>query len=177
VAKTQIIPPFAEDDDLVNVIVETPKGSRNKYAFDSDAGILTLKKVLPNGMVFPFDFGCIPGTRGDDGDPLDILVLMQECVTSPCLVQAHLIGVIEAEQTEDGESERNDRLVAIAEFGNQSSKIESLKKLPKRTLKEIEHFFVSYNELAGKEFKVLDYRAPDAAVKLVKQGIKRFREG
>jgi inorganic pyrophosphatase len=176
VAKKQNIPAFAEDDGLLNVIVETPKGSRNKYALDQDTKMLMLKKALPCGMVFPFDFGCIPGTRGEDGDPIDILVLMQEPVTSPCLVQAHLIGVIEAEQSEDGKTERNDRLIAITDFDNQPSEIESVKKLPKQTLKEIERFFVSYNELTGKKFKILDYRGPRAAVKLVKRAIKCFRK-
>jgi inorganic pyrophosphatase len=167
------IPTFSEKGELINVIIETPKGSRNKYAFDQKAWILTLKKVLPLGMVFPFDFGSIPGTRADDGDPLDVLVLVQEPVEVPCVVQAHLIGVLEAEQTEDGKSERNDRLIAVTDPDNQPDEMKSVKKLNSKTLKEIEKFFVSYNELDGKKFKVLDYAGPNSAVKLVKEGQKR----
>jgi inorganic pyrophosphatase len=170
------IPPFDEKKDLINVIVETPKGSRNKYAFDFEPGMLTLKKALPAGMMFPFDFGCIPGTKADDGDPLDVLVLMEEPVSAPCLVKAHLIGVIEAEQREDGKTERNDRLIAVTDFENQPDEMRSLKKLRPQTLKEIERFFISYNELVGKKFKVLDYRGPDAAVKLVKQSARATRK-
>jgi inorganic pyrophosphatase len=168
--------PFVGKEELVNVIIETPKGSRNKYAFDEKSGLLTLRKSLPSGMVFPFDFGCVPGTRADDGDPLDVLVLMETPVSPPCLVQAHLIGVIEAEQSEKGESERNDRLVAVTDSDNQPSEVKSVKKLPAQTLKEIERFFVSYNELEGKKFKILNYRGQSAAIKCVKKGIARFRK-
>lgn len=168
--------PFAEKKGLINVIVETPKGSRNKYAYDEQSGLLTLKKVLPCGMVFPFDFGCIPGTKGDDGDPLDVLVLMEEPVCGLCLVQAHLIGVIEAQQTEEGKKERNDRLVAVAANGNQPTEDQSLKKVSSQTLKEIERFFVSYNELQGKKFKILNYRGPKVAMDLLKKGARKYAE-
>ncbi len=87
-----------ESGDL-NVIIETPKGSRNKFKFDEKLGIFTLKHVLPLGAVFPFDFGFIPSTRGEDSDPLDVLVLMDEPAFAGCLVPARLLGVIEAEQT------------------------------------------------------------------------------
>ena len=174
--KTEIRP-FDDKEQLVNVIVETPKGSRNKYSFDFQTGLLTLKKALPSGFVFPFDFGCVPGTKAEDGDPVDVLVLMEEPVLAPCMVKAHLIGVIEAEQWEkDGEKERNDRLIGVAEFENKPAELRSIKKLPKQTLKELEHFFISYNELEGKRFKVLDYRGPDAAVKKVKEGIRAARK-
>src|SRR5690349_9995417 len=105
--------PFSKEKRL-HIVVETPKASRNKYAYDFRLGMLRLKKVLPVGLVFPFDFGAVPGTEGDDGDPLDVLVLMEEPVPPGCLVEAELVGVIEAEQSEDGKTERNDRLVAIA---------------------------------------------------------------
>jgi inorganic pyrophosphatase len=167
---------FDEKKELINVVIETPAGSRNKYAFNEDVGMLTLKKSLPCGMVFPFDFGSIPGTKGDDGDPLDVLVLMEQPISPPCLVKAHLIGIIEAEQIENGKSERNDRLVAVAACDSRPAEEKSLKKLPSQTLKEIERFFVSYNELAGKKFKILDYRGPRAAVKSVKKGVRAFRK-
>ena len=67
-----------EDDRLVNVVIETPRGSRNKFAYDEKLGVIRLKKVLPAGMDFPYDFGFVPSTKGDDGDPLDALLLMDE---------------------------------------------------------------------------------------------------
>ena len=100
------------EDDCVLVVIETPKGSPNKLTFEPRYGTFVLKGVLPAGAVFPFDFGFVPSTRADDGDPLDVLVLMDAPVYPGCIVPARLIGVIEAEQTEAGETERNDRLLA-----------------------------------------------------------------
>src|SRR5947209_2197127 len=105
---------YDPDSGELYVVIETPKGSRNKYAFDEMKGLYKLKKVLPLGTLFPFDFGFVPSTLGDDGDPLDVLLLMDEPVFPGCLVAARLLGVIEAEQTEDGETERNDRLIAVS---------------------------------------------------------------
>src|SRR5262245_61465381 len=90
------------DPGSVRVIIDTPKGSHNKYKFDEDERLFRLDRVLPAGMVFPFDFGYVPGTRGEDGDPLDVMVLMDEAAFVGCLVEARLIGVIEAEQKELG---------------------------------------------------------------------------
>src|SRR3954469_6625001 len=94
---------FAPRSGELNVIIETPKGSRNKFDFDEELGLFKLGGVLPAGAVFPFDFGFVPATRGGDGDPLDVLVLMDEPAFVGCLVAARLIGVIEAEQAEGGE--------------------------------------------------------------------------
>src|SRR5918997_1002696 len=101
---------FAGDPGELNVIIETPKGSRNKFDYDEDAGLFKLGGVLPSGAVFPFDFGFVPSTVGGDGDPLDVLVLMDEPAFTGCLVPARLIGVIVAEQTEGGRTTRNDPL-------------------------------------------------------------------
>src|SRR4051812_16032600 len=96
------LPPFGKKSDLINVILETPKGSRNKYAFDVGLGIFKLKKSLPAGAVFPFDFGFIPSTVGEDGDPLDVLMLMDEPAFPGCLVEGRLLGVMEVTQTKKG---------------------------------------------------------------------------
>src|ERR1051326_552881 len=91
------LPPFEPDEKLLNVIVETPKGSRNKYAFDEEIGLFKLRKILPEGMSFPFDFGFVPQTRAEDGDPIDVLLLMEEKAFPGCLVESRLVGVIRAE--------------------------------------------------------------------------------
>jgi inorganic pyrophosphatase len=127
-------------------------------------------------MVFPFDFGFIPSTVGDDGDPLDVLVLLDESAPVGCKISARLIGVIEAEQLENGECERNDRLIAVAEASHEYRDIRSLNDLNERLVQEIEHFFVSYNEMANKQFKPLGWHGPHRAEKLVKRAAKRFRE-
>src|SRR6185295_2604536 len=93
----------------INVIVDTPRGSGNKFKYDEEYQLFKLGGVLPAGAVFPFDFGFIPGTRGEDGDALDVLMLIDEPTFVGCLVAVRLIGVIEAEQIEQGETIRNDR--------------------------------------------------------------------
>ena len=102
--------PFDRKGNL-NVVIDTPKGCRNKYAFDFDKNAYKLTTVLPRGAVFPFDFGSIPGTIAEDGDPLDVLVLMDEPAFPGCVIQARLVGVIEATQSENGKKIRNDRLI------------------------------------------------------------------
>ncbi len=120
-------------------------------------------------MSFPYDFGFIPSTRGGDGDPVDVLVLMDEPAFPGCVVPARLIGVLEAEQTEDGKTVRNDRLVAVIETPYNPAEYRSLDDLRGQRLDEIEHFFVSYNEMEGRQFKPLARRGPDRAWELLEE--------
>lgn len=167
---------FASDSEELNVIIETPKGSRNKYTYDEEHALFKLGGVLPAGAVFPFDFGFLPNTVGGDGDPLDVLVLMDESAFAGCLVHARLIGVIEAEQTErDGETTRNDRLIAVAANSRDHRHILSLEDLSGNLVDEIEHFFVSYNEIKGKEFRPRGRFGPERARKLVRAGMRSVR--
>ena len=167
--------PFDGDGDL-NVVIETPQGSRNKFKYDEKLGIFKLSGVLPTGSAFPFDFGFLPNTVGGDGDPLDVLVLMDEPAFPGCLVPARLIGVIQAEQTEDGKTERNDRLIAVAADSRNHRDVRSIHQLSDNLVGEIEHFFVSYNEAKGKEFKPLGWFAAKRAATLVRQA-SRKRKG
>jgi inorganic pyrophosphatase len=162
----------------LDIIIETPKGCRNKYAYDHKHKAFKLKTVLPAGAVFPFDFGYVPDTKGQDGDPLDILVLMDEPAFSGCLVPARLIGVIEAEQTErDGETMRNDRLIAVAEESYHHREVRTLSAVSPQLLDEIEHFFVSYNEIRGKRFMPQRRSGPERAMELVHDGRRGKRHG
>ncbi len=164
--------PFDRKSGNLNVVIDTPKGCRNKYAFDFDINAYKLKTVLPKGAVFPFDFGSIPGTVADDGDPIDVLLLMDEPVFVGCLVEARLLGVIEAEQTEDRKTERNDRLIAVAAKSRTHGSLKSLRKVDPKLIDEIEHFFVSYNDARGKEFKPKARKGPTAARRLVEKQAK-----
>jgi inorganic pyrophosphatase len=165
--------PFDRQSGNLNVVIDTPKGSRNKYAYDFKINAYKLKAVLPHGSVFPFDFGSIPGTIASDGDPLDVLVLMDEPAFIGCLIEARLLGVIEAVQTEDGESERNDRLIAVAAESHTNAGLKSLKKLDSKLLGEIEHFFVSYNEARGKKFEPIGRKGPSTAKRLIEKQTKK----
>jgi inorganic pyrophosphatase len=164
------VPPYTESGEL-NVIIETPKGARNKFKYESDLGIFALGGVLPQGAVFPFDFGFVPGTKGGDGDPLDVLVRMDEPAFAGCLVPSRLIGVLEAEQTEHGKTERNDRLIAVAANSRNHADIRSIDALSGNIVEEIEHFFESYNEAKGKRFKTLARRGPKRAEEIVRAGL------
>jgi len=156
----------------VHVIVETPKGHRNKYHYEEDQELFLLKSVLPAGMVFPFDFGFIPRTEGEDGDPLDILVLADEPAIQGSLVMTRLLAVIQASQTEKGKTNRNDRLIGVAAASREYRSVESLDQLNPDLIEEIEHFFVSYNELSGKVFQPLGRAGPEVARKLIEDASK-----
>jgi inorganic pyrophosphatase len=168
--------PFdSEDESTINVVVETPMGSRNKFKYDTESGLYKLSKVLPQGMVFPAAFGFVPSTLGQDGDPEDVLVLLDEPVFAGCLVPSRLIGVIEAEQTEKKKTSRNDRLIAAAASSREHADIKSLADLPRSTVEEIEHFFINYNREASRQFRVLGTRGPKHAIRILEKSMDRYK--
>jgi len=168
------LPPFDAESGDLNVVIETPKGSRNKYAYDEKLGLFVMKGVLAVGHSFPFDFGFIPQTKGGDGDPLDVLILMDEPAFVGCLILARLIGIIEANQTErDGKTERNDRLLAVASNSRVHEDVKSINDLNANLIDEIEHFFISYNEAKGKKFAPIGRFGAIKAKKIVEEGLKR----
>src|SRR6267378_6621642 len=114
---------------IIQVVVETPKGSRNKYAFDEDQKVFALKKVLPAGMAFPYDFGFVPSTLADDGDPVDVLVLMDEPAFPGCLLKCRIIGIIEGEQEDKDGKERNDRIIAVEHANHSWADIKKIQDL------------------------------------------------
>jgi inorganic pyrophosphatase len=156
---------------VCRAIIETPKGCRNKFDYDPDSGLFMLGGLLPEGMMFPFDFGFIPSTLGDDGDPLDVLVLMDAPAHVGCLIEVRIIGIITAEQTEDGKTESNDRLLGVAVHSYDHEGLESIDDVSKTLLDQLEAFFISYNKQRGKKFKVTGTGGPNKALKFLKSGI------
>lgn len=172
------LPALAEGGAAVLAVVETPQGSRNKFDYDEELGVFRFKAVLPEGVAFPYDFGFVPSTRGGDGDPLDILVLMDAPAFPGCVITARLIGAIEAEQNEkNGKGERNDRLVGVATLARTHQHVRSLDDLRPGMIGEIEAFFEHYNRLSGKEFHPLRRSTPDEALHIVRQAIEAFEAG
>jgi inorganic pyrophosphatase len=161
--------PIHKKDGLVQVVIETPAGSRNKFAFDPDQSTFTLKKVLPAGMSFPYDFGFLPQTSAPDGDPIDVLLLMDQPAFPGISVRARLIGVIEGEQLDGKKRIRNDRLVAVAEANHMYARVRKLKDLPDQWIKELETFFVNYHQLEGKTYRLLGCKGADVAFQLLKR--------
>lgn len=150
---------------FVVAVIETPSGSGNKLKFDDKLGVYRLDRVMPAGLRFPFDFGFIPETLASDGDPLDVIVLLDAPVYPGCIVLARLIGVIEAEQLERGARSwtRNDRVVAVAGGPKGHSALHSLDEVDPFRLQAIESFFSDYHELDGERFRVLARRGAKAA--------------
>ena len=169
------LPAWDRESELLHVVVDTAKGSPIKFKFDMAKRCYTISHVLPPGAVFPFDFGSIPGTLADDGDPLDVLVLLESPTFTGCLVLVRPIGVLEAKQTQEGRTDRNDRLIGVAEKSRLYRDARTLRDLPGKLVNEIEHFFVSYNEERGRRFVVLGRPGPRRTASLVKAGEKRFR--
>lgn len=164
--------PILKKDELVQVIVETPAGSCNKFAYDPEQGIFILRKVLPAGMTFPYDFGFLPKTIAPDGDPIDVLLLMDQPAFPGVAVRARLIGVIEGEQLEGKKKTRNDRLVAVAEANNAYENVRKLKDLPDKWITQLQDFFVNYHKLEGKSYRLLGCKGADVAFQLVEQARK-----
>jgi len=166
---------FDKRKGLLNVIVETPKGSRNKFKFDERLECFKLSKVLPAGSAFPFDFGFLPQTAAPDGDPLDVVILMDEQAFPGCLVQARLVGIIRAEQGSNGRRVRNDRLIAVAAAESNYEKLRTHRDIDARLLSEYEHFFVSYHSIKGKKYRVRSIKGPRRAMQVLKKAQQQFR--
>jgi inorganic pyrophosphatase len=168
------IAPRHSHEDCWNVIIETPRGSRNEFDYDAEHGLFELSGVLPAGAVFPYDFGFVPRTLGPENDPLEVLVLMDEPAFAGCLVAVRLIGVLEAEQTEkDGETLRRDRLIGVADHSHTHRDVRDLSQVNENLLQEIEHFFESYNAGKGQQFKTIGPNGRDRAAGLVNEGMRR----
>lgn len=168
--KLDQLPPFDPASGLVNVVIDTPRHSRCKYRYAEALGLFRLGKLLPLGSSFPFDFGFVPSTAADDGDPLDVLVILSEPVLVGCVASVRLIGVLKAEQTErDGKTVENHRLIGVVETEFNSPEFQSLDDLGAQRLSEIEHFFESYNDMEGKQFRSLGYQGEDEARRLVER--------
>lgn len=167
---TRLKPFDSGDEHMLRVVIETPKGSRNKFSFDPDQRVFELSKVLPSGMTFPYDFGFVPSTEAGDGDPIDVLVLMDEPAFPGCVLSCRPIGVIEGEQGDKKDKERNDRIVAVEKDAHSWEDVKTIDDLGKQFAFELEEFFVNYHKLTGKQYRILGLKGPNQARKLVKSG-------
>ena len=168
------LPPL-DEKNRIHVIIETPKGSRNKYAFDAENEVFSLKRVLPAGMTFPYDFGFVPSTKAEDGDPTDVLVLMDEPAFPGCLLKCRIIGIIEGLQGKKKKQVRNDRIMAVEVANHSYAHVKHVKDLGKKFVRELEEFFVNYHDLKGEKYRILDVNGPREARRRLEDGIKTFR--
>ena len=163
------MPKTFEGKKTVNAVIETPRGSMNKFNYDEKTGLFRLGKVLPAGTVFPLDFGFIPGTRGDDGDPLDVMLLMERTTYPGCTAECRIIGMICIEEKKKKKKERNDRYLAVPVESNDTDDINDVRDLNENRLKEIVSFLEYYKRIDGSELKVLGIKGPKRSL----AGIKR----
>lgn len=151
-------------------IIETPKGRQGKFDYDTESGLFELAGILPTGMCFPLAFGFVPSTLGEDGDPVDVLVLAEEDLPTGCLLPVRLLGVIEAEQTEGDNTVRNDRIIAKAAASRLYAGVEKISDLGEPFSAELARFFEAYNALKGQHFEVLTIASAERAVSLIAEG-------
>lgn len=175
-ASFEDLPTYDEATGDLNMIVETPRGSRTKFDYDGEQHLFKLADVLPASIAFPYNYGFVPSTLGADRDPLDILVLLEVPMAVGSLLTARPVGVIEAIQHDKVGKIRNDRLIAVATHAHVHGNVRSLNELNPMTLDEIEEFFVWYNERKGRKFKPIARRGPGHARVLIKHGMTRFKQ-
>lgn len=160
---------------IVNAIIEIPRGSNNKYELDKELGILRLDRALYSSVFSPVDYGFIPQTLSDDGDPLDILVLGTEPVVPGCLVEARPIALLN--MVDSGQWDY--KILAVQENNPRWQKVKTLtdlKKLNPHLLEEIRHYFQVYKELQGKKVEVKEWENRDSAYREITSSIKRYQE-
>lgn len=150
-------------------IIETPAGCRSKFDYDDESGLFELAGVLPAGMAFPLAFGFVPSTLAEDGDPVDVFVIADEDLPVGCLVTVRLLGVIEAEQTEGGNTCRNDRLIGRVAKSRAYADVHDLAALGQSFVDELVRFFVAMNDLKGNRFEVRAIGDAERASALIEQ--------
>jgi inorganic pyrophosphatase len=173
VTKPTKLPHDLDRDTLTcRAVIETPKGSRSKFDYDPESGLFLLAGLVPEGMTFPLNFGFIPSTKAEDGDPLDVMVLHDESIPVGSLVKIRLLGVIEGDQTEDRNTVRNDRLLAVTECSHEHEQIKAIDQLGNKFLDHLTQFWTNYNALKGKRFEVRGVHGPKRAAQTIKKASK-----
>ena len=167
------LPAFAEDGD-VRVVVETPRGSRAKFAYDPKLETFSLSKSLLTGLTYPHDWGFVPSTKADDGDPLDIMVIHDAATFPGLVVTCRVIGVLQIEQKSKKKSERNDRLFAVPRRSHSEQALKDINDLTKPIREELEKFFIATDELEDKKLDIIGWKGPKAAAQAIKEAARAF---
>jgi len=153
---------------LVNILIEIPGGSKNKYEFDKDLNAFALDRVLYASVQYPYDYGFIPNTLADDGDPLDGIVIMDQPTFLGCVITARPIGMLE--MIDDGD--RDEKLLCVPDKDPRFKEVSSLQQIASHRLDEISEFFATYKRLEKKETEILGWKDVDSVNALVEQCVK-----
>ncbi len=168
------IPPFVKGaEGLINMIVETPRGSHNKFNWEPEVERFKLKRCLPAGTAFPLDFGFVPGTQAEDGDPTDVLLLSEWPAYPGCLVECRLIGILKGKQKDPDMEEfvRNDRLLAVPKVSRDFAHVKTIADFGEQRLQDIFHFFQYYHGLDGGEYKHVGTADAAEALQILKDTV------
>lgn len=157
-------------------IIETPRESRMKLDFDAKHRVFRIKTLLPDGMTFPLDFGFVPSTLAGDGDPLDVMVLIDQPCPTGAMLEVRLLGLIAAEEVEKGKRERNDRVLAAACVSRLYAKVQTPDDLGDEYVTNLVDFWINKAKLEGKQFHCLGVEGPDKAVEAVKAAAEALKK-
>jgi inorganic pyrophosphatase len=155
--------PGPRSPDVVRTIVEIPKNSANKFEYDGELGVFRLDRPLYSPLHYPGDYGFVPGTLADDGDPLDVLVLVSEATFTGCMIEVRPLGVLDLEDSAQGDQ----KILAVPENSPRYAQIHTVDQIWPHLRREIEHFFTIYKELEGKQTRIDGWRGPVDARKLI----------
>ncbi len=158
--------------EVVYAVVEVPKGSRNKYEYSKSAGVIKLDRVLYSPLHYPGDYGFIPQSYYGDGDPMDILVMMNEATFPGCVIEARPIGMLRLLD----KGEHDDKILAVPATDPQFDEIHMLGDMAKHFLREVEHFFVVYKQLQGMQVVSEGWVDADAAREAVMESLRLYRD-
>ncbi len=168
-----LIPPGTTTPSVVNMIVEIPKGKRNKYELDKETGLIKLDRYLFASAVYPGDYGFVPQTLAEDGDPLDILVMVSEPTFSGCLIEARVVGMFQMKD----KGVNDYKVLAVPNADPLLQHIRKLQDVPSPFIKEVEHFFSTYKQLEGVHIESLGWTNAEEATEEVRSSVGRFRAG
>ncbi len=167
-----LLPAGERAPEEINVIVEIPSGSRNKYEYDKALDIFTLDRALHSAIFYPGDYGFVPRTLALDGDPLDVLILVSEATFSGCLVNARPIGLL---KMVDGGKE-DDKVLAVPVGEPDFADIHNYTQIFTHQLRKIQHFFETYKALEGKETRTGPWGDAKEARRIISESMQRFEE-
>jgi inorganic pyrophosphatase len=155
----------------VNALIEIPQGSRCKYEIDKETGLLKLDRVIYSSFHYPINYGFIPQTLGEDGDPLDILVMCSEIVQPLCLVDATVIGNMQ--MIDNGE--KDDKIIAVASKDPSVNHITSIQELPSHFFAILKNFFEQYKVLENKKVIIDDFQDKETAYEIIRTAMETYR--
>ena len=163
---------FKREKATVDGVIEISRGSKAKYEVDKKSGLLRLDRVVFAAFVYPINYGFIPQSLGDDGDPLDILVLSEVSIEPLCLVRAKVIGYME--MIDQGQND--EKIIAVADEDMSMNHINSIDELPESFRAELKHFFANYKTLSKKEVVVDEFKSRDAALEVIEKSLINYQK-